>query len=121
MRKRSILSAASVVVCAVLAASDASAAFDPQTKAALDQYCVTCHNARLKTAGLALESGGEPITGNAVVWEKVVRKLRLGVMPPQGSRRPDQATYDRLIASLEGELDASWTAHPSQRDPGRPV
>ena len=119
MRTRSLPRFLLVALCAVLAASRAGAAPDPQVKQALDQYCVSCHNARLKTGGLVLDTAAlDRITADADTWEKVVRKLRLGVMPPQGARRPDQGTYDRLITSLEGELDAPAAAHPH---PGRPV
>ncbi len=108
-----------VALCAVVASSDARAASDPQVKAAIDQYCVTCHNARLKSGGLVLETSAlDRVVANAETWEKVVRKLRMGVMPPQGTRRPDQPTYERLITWLEGELDAPAAAHPY---PGRPV
>ena len=65
-------------------------------KATLDRYCVTCHNDRLKTAGLTLESiDTTNIAAAPDVWEKVVRKVRVGMMPPQGSpaagRRPRAA------------------------------
>jgi len=104
-------------MCAVLAVPAAAATVDPQAKGTLDQYCVPCHNARLKVGGLVLDTSSlDQVGGHRADWEKVVRKLRLGVMPPLGSRRPDEATYGRLIAWLEGELDA--TARP---DPGRPV
>src|SRR5690349_21180956 len=71
-----------------------SAAAPPDPSAMLGQYCVTCHNQRLKTGGLALE-GLDPsdVGRDADTWEKVVRKLRLGTMPPLGARRPDQAAY----------------------------
>ena len=119
MRTRVLLVAVASTMCAVLAATDASAAADPQAKAALDQYCVTCHNARLKSGGLVLDTSSlDRVAANAETWEKVVRKLRTGVMPPQGARRPDQPAYDRLIAWLEGELDAPASTHPY---PGRPV
>src|SRR5262245_43196873 len=59
-------------------------------RATLDRYCVSCHNARLKTAELALDAADlNAVPERADVWEKVVRKLRSGTMPPQGSRRPD--------------------------------
>ena len=94
-------------------------AVDPQTKAVLDQYCVTCHNPRSKTGGFILDTASlDRVTAHREDWEKVVRKLRLGVMPPLGSRRPDEAAYERLIASLETELDAPAASHPH---PGRPV
>src|SRR5215471_9439893 len=65
------------------------------------QYCVTCHNDRLKTAGLSLEQldvANPP--ASAEVWERVLRKLRRGSMPPQGVRRPDEAAYNGLITWL---------------------
>jgi len=110
---------ATLATCAVLSAVDARAAVDAQTKAALDQYCITCHNTRLKTGGLVLDSSSlDRVSADSATWEKVVRKLRLGVMPPLGARRPEPTTYDRMIASLESELDAAAAAHPY---PGRPV
>src|SRR5262245_46096253 len=88
-------------------------------QAILREYCVTCHNSRLKTAGLALDTLGSPdLSTTSDVWEKVVRKLQLGVMPPQGARRPDLQTYGKLIRSLETELDAAAATHPT---PGRAV
>jgi Protein of unknown function (DUF1592)/Protein of unknown function (DUF1588)/Protein of unknown function (DUF1587)/Protein of unknown function (DUF1585)/Protein of unknown function (DUF1595) len=60
----------------------------------------------------------EKVSEGAEVWEKVLRKLRTGAMPPQGARRPDQPTYDGLIAWLEAELDRGAAAHPH---PGRPA
>ncbi len=107
---------------------------DPGSKSTIDQYCVTCHNARLKTGDLALESlDVARRREQRRVWEKVVRKLRAGVMPPQGARRPDDATLQALIASLETSLDqrcggaaepgpaAAASAQPRrvrERDPG---
>ncbi|MEO8257492.1 MAG: DUF1592 domain-containing protein [Acidobacteriota bacterium] len=86
-------------------------------RAVLDKYCVGCHNARLKTAGLALDQldlsrlGDEAATG-----EKVARKLRAGMMPPLGSPRPDRTTLDGLINWMEHELDRH--AVPSLAAPG---
>jgi hypothetical protein len=88
-------------------------------KSVLDQYCVTCHNQRLKTGGLSLDLLDlANVPANAEAWEKVVRKLRLGVMPPQGVRRPDRASYDSLIGWLEETLDSAAATHPN---PGLPV
>jgi mono/diheme cytochrome c family protein len=83
----------------------------------LDRYCVVCHNERLKTAGLMLDKMDvdHPSEG-AEVWEKVVRKLRTGAMPPAGMPRPDQSGYDSLATFLETELDRSAAANPN---PGR--
>jgi len=119
MPQRRFLVVAVTALCAALAVPDVHASVDPQAKAAFDQYCVTCHNARLKTGGFVLDTSSlDRVTEHRADWEKVVRKLRLGIMPPLGSRRPDEATYDRLIASLEGELDAPALTHPYA---GRPV
>src|SRR5689334_8618406 len=86
------------------------------TRAFVADYCVTCHNDRLKTGGLSLDSlDPSHIAADAETWEKVVRKLRLRVMPPQGSRRPDDPAYETAIAAITAQLDA---APPF---PGRPV
>src|SRR2546428_6924716 len=83
----------------------------------INRYCITCHNGRLKTAGLELDSlGAHPVADNAEQWEKVVTKLRTGEMPPPGRPRPDAATYRAVAAALEGELDAAAAATPH---PGR--
>jgi len=79
------------------------------------QYCVTCHNERLKTAGLVIDPAAASQPGaNPELWEKVVRKLRSATMPPAGAPRPDQATYERVAAFLEAGLDraAATTPHP---------
>jgi len=76
----------------------------------LNQYCITCHNQRLKTAGLLLDSMDfEHVEKDAAAWEKVVRKVRTGMMPPSGARRPDRAALDAFAADLEGRLDRAAT------------
>ncbi|MGE3512970.1 MAG: DUF1592 domain-containing protein, partial [Vicinamibacterales bacterium] len=76
-----------------------------------------CHNARVKTAGLAIDSlDTEAVATSADVWERIVRKLRAGVMPPAGRPRPDRQGYENLIARLETDLDRAAAAAP---DPGR--
>lgn len=91
----------------------------PGPRATLDRYCVTCHNQRGKIAGLTLDTMSLAEVGHeAEVWEKVVRKLRAGVMPPAGRPRPDAATYEALRVWLEDELDRAADARP---DPGRPA
>src|SRR5262245_52320383 len=63
----------------------------------LDTYCVTCHNQRLQTGGVTLESSDlSRVAEHSELWEKVIRKLRVGTMPPQGARRPDRTTADGL-------------------------
>ena len=85
----------------------------------LNNYCVTCHNERARTAELLLDQADvENISKEPQIWEKVVRKLRTGAMPPVGMPRPDQATYDSLATYLETALDRAAAANPN---PGRPV
>jgi mono/diheme cytochrome c family protein len=87
--------------------------------AILTGYCVGCHNALTRAGGLALDALDVAHVESAPeAWEKVVRKLQRGAMPPQGSRRPDAASYDGLRVYLETELDRAAVAHP---DPGRPL
>jgi hypothetical protein len=84
-----------------------------RSQSLLDQYCVTCHNDRARTANLTLQ--GLPlgqVADEAEVWEKVIRKLRAGVMPPPGLPRPALAEYDGLRDWLEGEIDRAAAAKP---------
>jgi mono/diheme cytochrome c family protein len=81
-------------------------------KALITQYCVTCHNARLKTGNLQLEDLDLSTLGeHTEVGEKIVRKMRAGLMPPTGARRPDPATLESLIRWMEGALDRGATMH----------
>src|SRR4029077_1693494 len=78
----------------------------PPPRALFDKYCITCHNTRLKTGGLALDAlDPAQISEHAEVWEKVVRKIRTGAMPPVGRPRPDKALSDRVASWLEADLD----------------
>jgi mono/diheme cytochrome c family protein len=89
-------------------ANASSPATAEQQKAVIDQYCVTCHNARLKTANLSLQDVDYTRIGeHAELWEKVVRKLRAGVMPPPDVRRPSLPEYEGLRDWLETEIDRS--------------
>jgi cytochrome c5 len=100
------------------AAPDAAAPAAP-ARAVFDKYCVTCHSQRLKTAGLMLDTLDVAHPGaNIEVWEKVVRKLRTGAMPPPGRPRPDKATVVSVASWLEDELDRQAFEHPN---PGRPT
>src|SRR5262245_43779914 len=77
-------------------------------RALIDQYCVTCHNEKAKTANLLLDQLDLAQLGShAEIGEKIVRKLRAGMMPPTGARRPDPATMESLIKWMEAELDRS--------------
>jgi cytochrome c551/c552 len=104
------------VVVLVSLASPVRAQAPPPT-ALLDQYCVTCHSEKLKTGGLSLQAANlSDIAKGAETWEKVIRKLRVGSMPPQGMPRPDKATLDGFATYLETALDRGYTAKPN---PGR--
>jgi cytochrome c551/c552 len=86
-------------------------------RALLDKYCVTCHNQRLKTAGLSLDLlDPAQMHEHAEEWEKVVRKLRAGMMPPSGMPRPDAPVMESMVSFMEKELDR--TATPSLIPPG---
>ena len=88
-------------------------------RAVLDNYCTTCHNQRTKAAGLALDTLDlAKVAENSEVWEKVVRKVRTGAMPPAGRPRPDKTIAMSTATWLEAELDRAALAHP---DPGRPA
>jgi mono/diheme cytochrome c family protein len=86
-------------------------------KAVLSKYCITCHNSKVKTAGLMLDTMDvEHVAGNEEAWEKVATKLRTHEMPPPGRPRPDIATYGATAAAIESKLDAAADANPN---PGR--
>jgi hypothetical protein len=110
-----------LLLAALIAATGAtlfaeSSAVSPQ-RALLDRYCVTCHNQKLKTGGLMLDriDLDKPAEG-AEAWEKVIRQLRGGMMPPQGMPRPDKATLDSFVSWLEESIDRAASQNPG-RDP----
>jgi hypothetical protein len=83
-------------------------------RALLDTYCVTCHNDRVKTANLSLQNTDlTRIADHAEMWEKVVRKMRAGVMPPPDMPRPSQTEYEGLRGWLEGEIDRVAAMRPT--------
>ena len=80
----------------------------------LDQYCVGCHNDDDRAGGVSFRSIDRRDLGkNARVWEAAVRKLRTGLMPPKGEKRPDRSVLDATAGWLEGELDAAWARSPN--------
>jgi mono/diheme cytochrome c family protein len=87
------------------------------SRALVDSYCVACHNQRVKTAGIAFDTADlGDVTKDAELWEKAVRKLRGGMMPPPGARRPEPAAVETFVSALERELDAAAARNPN---PGR--
>jgi mono/diheme cytochrome c family protein len=83
-------------------------------RAVLDQYCITCHNQRLRTGGLSLDNLeiNKP-TADAGAWERVIAKLRAGSMPPAGRPRPDAATYHAVASWMEEEIDRASGDSPN--------
>jgi cytochrome c5 len=91
-----------------------------QDRALLQRYCASCHNSRLKSGGLILDKANSgPIAdpAHAELWEKVVRKLRTGAMPPPGVPRPDQTETNAFSSSLEAALDRAAKLRPNPRRP----
>ncbi|MCY4077134.1 MAG: DUF1592 domain-containing protein [Acidobacteria bacterium] len=126
-RRRGFLLSALLCAALLLAAGPAvgqdASPVDPDAaatyRAVLDRYCVTCHNGRLRTAGLELDAADlTNVSGRPGLWEKVVRKLRGRDMPPPPRRRPAEAVYDGFAGWLETTLDAAAAADPR---PGRPA
>jgi Protein of unknown function (DUF1592)/Protein of unknown function (DUF1588)/Protein of unknown function (DUF1587)/Protein of unknown function (DUF1585)/Protein of unknown function (DUF1595)/Planctomycete cytochrome C len=88
-------------------------------RAALDKYCVGCHNQKLKTANLTLDTADlTKIPDHGEMWEKVILKLNLGMMPPAGLPRPDDSVRRGIVQYLQTELDRAAAEHPN---PGRPL
>ena len=123
--------AVTATVCGRLGVSVSAVAAKAQTAASSDggtgapplqlvsTYCVTCHNARAKTGGLALDAAElADVPAHADVWEKVIRKVRAGMMPPPGMPQPDDATRRAAVAWLESTLDRAAVATPN---PGAPL
>jgi hypothetical protein len=96
-----------------------TSAVPPSHRELLDTYCVTCHNSRAEAGGVALDSRDPAhVAEDPELWERVVRKLRSGTMPPQGMRRPDPTVLATFVGHLESELDRRAASTPN---PGRPV
>ena len=107
-----IVAAASVTGVSQTPAPSAPAAAAPSA-ALLTQYCVTCHNARTKAGGLTLDPAElTQLDRHAETWEKVIRKLQTGMMPPSGAPRPAPAAVDGFVASLQVQIDRAAAARP---------
>ncbi len=104
---------------ALSASPAASADLRPIGQALLDQYCVSCHNPKSKTAGLVLENSDSEHPGaHPELWEKVIHKIEAGEMPPAGMPRPDAASLKAFTSGLCKDLDSAAKSHPYA---GRPV
>ena len=115
MVKTRLLTVISIACCSLVVYSQSrSSPTAASQRTVLDQYCVTCHNDKLKTANLSLEKLDLTTAGDhPELWEKVIRKLRAGVMPPPGMRRPPLAEYEGLRDWLEAEMDRKAAANPN--------
>jgi mono/diheme cytochrome c family protein len=99
-------------VCAATGQAASSAA--PTGRAFVERYCVSCHSKRLHTGDIVLEDlDPSRASENAATWEKVVRKVRVGAMPPSGARQPDRAGAESFVAELQTTLDRAAGEHPN--------
>jgi mono/diheme cytochrome c family protein len=98
-----------------LAAAHASSALPTETQNQLvGQYCATCHSERGKAGGLVLAGfDAAKIAERPEVAEKMIRKLRTGMMPPANARRPDADTIHQFVDALETKMDAAFAANPN--------
>ncbi len=125
MRKSLVILLGTAVVAGVMARSAARPAaapfavrpvpaHAPSDKAVIEQYCLECHDADKAKGDLVLE-GFDPAKADqhADVAEKMVRKLRAGMMPPAGHERPPAGALDALATTLETRLDAAAELHPN--------
>ena len=118
IQKRAALAAGLALAWVGLAQPEAAGAQTRSPEQSLvNRYCLGCHNDQALQGGLSLEAAPlDDVAGHAEVWERVVRKLRAGAMPPEGSPRPDADAYEGLLTHVETALDARADAAP---DPGR--
>ena len=108
---------AAIAAGVVLQPAAAAGQTGPPSRALLDRYCVTCHNERLKTAGVMFDQVDiGRVAEHRELLEKVVRKLRSGQMPPDGRPRPGRPQVTAFVTALEAELDKVGAAAPN---PGR--
>jgi hypothetical protein len=111
IKRRMLAAGASVLIMATLCPAQtkkpSSASASPiDIRASLEEYCVICHNNGMRSGGLALDTlDPTHMEANPEKWEKVVRKLRAGMMPPVGMERPDALEFEQLIGAMEKELD----------------
>ena len=133
MKKKLLLAVCMAAPSLLLAAESVHQSVSASNRALLDQYCVICHNqavvnslatsneglqtTQLRNLGLTLDTEDvSDLAANPEVWEKVIKKLRVGVMPPPNYPRPDKVRYDGFRTWLENELDriAANRANPGR-------
>jgi cytochrome c5 len=97
--------------------ASAALAIAADSRIVLNQYCAGCHNDRANIAGVTFDKA-DPSNPAAdpELWERAIRKLRAGAMPPDGSPRPAKADVDNMVTTLESALDRAAAAKPN---PGR--
>ncbi len=115
---------ATVGLCAIATAP--SKAQVPQTTqsistpghwAVLHDYCERCHNTEDWAGGVAFDAlDAREIPADAQTWEKVIRKLRAGMMPPAGKPRPPRAVLESFATELASRLDQAQAMHPTAGD-----
>ena len=104
-----------VAVCGVTAAA-AQAGPEPEQFDVIKTYCFGCHNSKGRAGGVAFDTmSPDQIAHDAETWEAAIRKLRGGLMPPPGARRPDGQTVVKLVSWLENQIDSAVADPP----PGR--
>ncbi|MDA8921682.1 DUF1592 domain-containing protein [Gammaproteobacteria bacterium] len=133
MKKKLLLAVCMAAPSLLLAAESVHQSVSASNRALLDQYCVICHNqavvnslatsneglqtTQLRNLGLTLDTEDvSDLAANPKVWEKVIKKLRVGVMPPPNYPRPDKVRYDGFRTWLENELDSIAA---NRANPGR--
>jgi hypothetical protein len=95
------------------ASSTAALSVDAQTQM-VKQYCATCHSERGKAGGLSLAAfDAAHVVENAETTEKMIRKLRTGMMPPAGAKRPEEAALMQLASAFETRIDRAAALNPN--------
>jgi hypothetical protein len=80
----------------------------------LDRYCIECHNTVDWAGGVAFDTlSADSLSEDAETWEKAIRKMRTGLMPPAGEPRPPRAELEAFAGELEGRLDRTAQRHPN--------
>ena len=112
-----LIACATIPVGTLLAATPEDAAAQ---RALVSRYCATCHNEKLKTAGLLLDKANvENPSADGAIWETVLRKLRGNAMPPANAPKPEPAALKAFTNYLETSLDQAAAAHPNPGQIGR--